>query len=467
MRSYYRGNENILFNNPSFVTALTKSVRSKLGRNLTKIEKQKVIDFTKNSINSDVFIGREYSVIVEALSDQVAEIISKMSCKSNFENVDIREYQKSLIGTQDSRNFYEDLRGPSLDTQIINTFSSSSQVSVSSLLGLNNFDDIKKHINPTSAKKYVYIHLDTLNRVNISGDSTIFRWNAVSSDNISQGSFNITEDVQNITSIKFYPIRIPYLVDADNSFKRITVLIEEMNAQSFIGLNGRRFHAVFKPVVDDRWINLCPENFNDGIYRFAKPISRLDNITLSFGTPIDRLRFDTDSGVATVTSYGPTTLFTFTSAHNLETGDIVIIRSFTSINPIFDSIVISNVNNSVGNIITYETDNSFSIDVDTSSLFYNGPGTIHINNGSNSVFGINTTFNLLRLNDGIIINGVRYIILDIKTNNALILTTNYADATINAPGITYSIDNRITNLSVPISYAAKRFFIQLELEFLG
>jgi hypothetical protein len=219
-----------------------------------------------------------------------------------------------------------------------------------------------------------------------------------------------------------------------------------------------------KSVIDDRWIDLLPKRYNDGYFKFRNPITVLDSLTLSFGSPINPVVFDPDTGVATV-AYQANTLFTTTTNHNLETGDRVTISGFNTLNPIYYNVLINSINSTSGHIVTYVSDTEFTIDIDTTPVAYSPPGTISVANNSAIVNGVGTNFANLNPGDNIVINGVIYII-DAIRNDVLSITTPYAGPTIPPPGIAFSINNVINGLLLSLYYESKRFFVQLEVEYL-
>ena len=77
----------------------------------------------------------------------------------------------------------------------------------------------------------------------------------------SQGTVNAIGNIRDITALRIFPIKLPYNSYIDNDYTRVTIFIQEISAQSFIGQENRRFHFMFSTTVDDRWINLEPESF--------------------------------------------------------------------------------------------------------------------------------------------------------------------------------------------------------------
>ena len=117
---------------------------------------------------------------------------------------------------------------------------------------------------------------------------------------------NLLGGVRNITGIRLQNFVI---TDVSSVQLRATVLIEELSAQSFILPGGRKFHflssvdelyhSIEYSLTGNQWsgmivpdftifnkyeLNLT-HKFNDGYYRFNIPITMLNNITISIGSP--------------------------------------------------------------------------------------------------------------------------------------------------------------------------------------
>lgn len=454
----------------TFISTLLSELKKRLGRNLYQTEKNYLIDFLK-SISPHIFEGKNRSTIITSISDYISEEIAQHKCGDPNKEIDIHEMLKSNIGVSSEADFapisYE--KEQEFTDEIITSFSNT--VDIGSFLGNTSITDLQRIVNPELVKNHAYLTFDTRYRVLANDGTTQFTWNFVNSDSLSQGSFNSITDIGDIMAIRIYPIRIPYTSNLDNnSYDRVTMLIEEFRAQSFIGQENRRYHFVFNTDIDssnpnNRWIDLCPENHNDGYFRFAKPITQLDTITITFGSPLQELVFDTDRLNAGVNSYGNTTEWIFGDDHNLETGDRVYIQSFTTNNTNRDINAISAMNNENGLIITKTGADSFTVDVDTSNIRAGpGTGTVTITNNSAIITGSGTTFSsLLIVGDRIEINGIQYIIQSIESDTSLTISSPYTGTT--TSGLQYFRNNRVNGLNIPHYFGSKRIFINMEVEF--
>lgn len=452
-------NYNRLFNNELFIKQLVGNVKATLGRQLVETEKIYIINFLKN-INPVIFSKKSPTAILQMLKESIINNIQSLNTGNDDdeEEINIHELLKTEIGLGTS----DDVNAPAEDA-IAKNF--SNQVDVTSVLGSRTFGDLQKILNPAAIKKYAYIVLDTRYRILDNDGQTSVSWNFVNNATTGQGTVNAVGDIQNITAIKVFPIKMPYSINTDNDYSRVTLYIQEFSAQSFIAQENTRFHFIFESSIHDKYINLTARNNNNGVYNFRNPITRLDTITLLFGSPLQPILFDVDRINASVTTYGPVTVFTSTRLHNISTGDRIYMNGFNSDNPYVDAAIISAFNTTVGNIITVIDEYSFSLDIDTTQIFSIGVGTINVVNGSPIVIGTGTSFTtLFSANDDIEINGNIYFIVGIASDTSLTLTVNYAD--VSANNLPFNKNNQVFGLVVGIYLGSKRMFIPMEIEYL-
>lgn len=453
-------NYNKLFNNPTFINEMLGNIRNRLNKQLNQTEKIYIINYLKN-VDPRIF-KYEPKIILKKIVDDIVERISKGECVE--EQTDIHEMLKTEIGAST-----EDIKVESdtnFTTQITNSFSNT--VDIASILGSKSFNDLKNIFAPAAAIKHAYILLDSRYRVLDNDGRSFIKWNFINNTSVAQGSVNAVGDIQNIVSARVFPFRVPYNAQADNSYKRVTMYIQEFSAQSVIAQENRQYHYIFPITVENRFISLEVPRDSDGIYRFRNPISRLDSITINFGSPLQQITFDSDRRNMLVDSYGTVTTFVSTDPHGLETGDLIYVSYFTTANPnaVLDSGIISAINNVNGIIATYVDDLHISVSVDTSLLRYTGAGTIDVTNASASITGVGTSFlTTFVQNDIISILGIRYTVQTVLSNTALTVTTPYVGTT--AVGLTYLKSNDIPNMNPSFYFGSKRIYIPMEFEYIS
>lgn len=173
-----------------------------------------------------------------------------------------------------------------------------------SFMGMNTLDKFATMINPDVKRKKAYMCLDS-RYATFNSACTRLTWSFVNNVNTVNNSTNVVGPVKNITWIRMHSMVVRKF---DSIPRRATILVEELSAQAFIMPSGRRFHFVgllndmqypvplpqrntsaIPSAVDfqivDKYELLAGYKFNDGFYRFNKPITELDNVTISIGNP--------------------------------------------------------------------------------------------------------------------------------------------------------------------------------------
>lgn len=450
-------NYNKLFNNPEFIGTLLSNVRNKMQRQLMKTEQMYILTFLKNI--DPVIFEQPPNVIMNMLIKQITEKFAQHPCYD--EPTDIHELLKTEIGA--STEDIDVASDVNFTSQITNNFANS--VDVQSIFGSKTFNDLKNIFTPGAVKKTAYALLDTRYRVLDNDGRDIIKWNVTSNTTTVQGSVNIVGDIQNITAIRTFPMRMPYNAQADNDYQRVTMFIQEFSAQSFIAQENRRYHFMYEMEVHDRWIDLKAPRDADCIYKFRTPLSRIDSININFGSPLQAIKFDTDRRNMLVTAYGPLITLVSTDPHNLETGDLIYITYFTTGNPNADQPLISTVGNLDGVVATYVDDLTITIPANGAYLQSVGAGTISVTNNDINVIGVGTSFFTLFVNNDIIeILGIKYAIQAVTSNTTLTLKIVYAGVT--AAGLAYSKNNTLPGMNPSVYFGSKRMFIPMEFEYL-
>lgn len=464
--SYYSSNNSRLFNNKQFIESLYRGIQASLKRPLSNGEKKHLQDTLRQEMPNkfrDKTPGDILNIYTKALTDK----FKQNSCV--YDRIDTHELNKSQIGLVGdiASSDFGNQAAQSFSTQTVDA-SITKAVSVNNFLGMTDISRILATISPSTSIKTEYINLDSRYR-SLDNDGTLyFKWNAVYDNSDNQGGFNINQRVRDVVAIKCYPIKMPYVSTADNDYGRITLLFQEFQSQSFVAHENTKYHYVFASDVQDRWIHLRTHNYNDGVYKFATPLTQLSSLTVSLASPLQPIIFDADRQSMVVSDYTTNfkTYFTSVGTHNLETGDIVYISGFNTANPASDSIVIGAINNTYGNKITYISDTVFYINVNSTSVYEQGPATVRVSPGSNIIIGGPGGTNFITffsVGDRIFVNGELLIIASISSNTNITTTTPYMGI---IGSYDYWIDNRISGLQVNVYFGAKRLFFHFEISYI-
>ena len=180
------------------------------------------------------------------------------------------------------------------------------------------------------------------------------------------GVITSISNMRDIVEIEIYPFSIPYMSAADNYYQKITLSILELSAISIDAYEDSQFHFIFQGKINGNLIDLTPINKT---FRFFKPITRINEFSLRFGSPLSPIEFDKDRLYTQSINYTSNPgIITFSEAHNLVTGDLVYIENFDTLTPAQDLNIIEEINNTQGHICTRINNTSISINVDLTQI---------------------------------------------------------------------------------------------------
>lgn len=187
--------------------------------------------------------------------------------------------------------------------------------------------------------------------------------------------------MRDIVEIEVFPFSIPYMSSADNYYKKITLSILELSSISVDAYENSQYHFMFNCSQDGNLLQLTPINKT---FRFYKPITRLNEFSIRFGSPLTPIIFDKDRLYTSSIDYNSNPgIITFAESHNLITGDLIYITNFETKNIAEDLNIINEINNVNGHVCTRLSNSSISINVDfTQIITANRP--LAINNYPNS-----------------------------------------------------------------------------------
>lgn len=219
-------------------------------------------------------------VLGKLIGDKIAE---KMRFDNTEKSFDLKEYQNAAIGSADQ------------DPDVADVSETKKTLSVDNFFDIKNIRDLQLMFNPESLYEHHYVVLESKYRDtsdDIGSSVTKFKWKYSPTAYLSNGTCNSVDVIKNIIGMRMYQPRIQYVASMNNNAKRVSVLIEEFQAQSFIAENGRHFHFLLRPQIDGGAnIELSTEDYNDGIFYFSKPIIEFSSLTLTFGNPLDLITF--------------------------------------------------------------------------------------------------------------------------------------------------------------------------------
>lgn len=377
------------------ITLISNIIAARLGRKLNRMEVQSLIVYVRSqsvknwSGHNTVSIQR---TLADGWASRYTDPVRSDTKEIKTGTVDIHEMLRLQIGTSDSdmaahedavdsnglpitrvvRPADPELGGATLGSlDIVKSVASIGRVDdVKRMFGMSEPSSIQSLFNPTATYRYGMIVLDTRNRLTDSDGRLEQSWDFLNnSSSITTGAVNSLGIVKSVVAMRVGKIRIPY---QDSIFissnRRVSLLIKEFAAQSCIG-PGRNWHFIFEATADGNMVDLTPllglSGSDTGVFRFEKPLTQIDKLTLSWGNPLEQIQFDIDRQFVQFT-YTNATHFTCTTAdgspHNLKTGDQVYFTTFTTGDPIGDQAVINAVNNVYGLTIYALSDTQFQVD---------------------------------------------------------------------------------------------------------
>jgi hypothetical protein len=386
MLSYHDSNYERKFNTVEFYDNIMNQVSSKLKRPLEISEKKQVTTFIRK-IDPNILKPMYKDKTIPIMIDTLVKEFSSFKCGESL-NEDTKPLFQKMIGKSsesgtthgiyDNPSYGVVTRKPSEAVQQ----TPNQEFKIQELFGIKSASEICKILNPMASYRKNYMVLDSRYR-NTTEQSPpsvkSFEWNYVQKNqNTIQGSVNVIGNVRDIVGFRVYPFRIPYVANADNSYSRITMLIEELASQAFIAHENRKFQFMLKSTVDNEFIDLDTDNFNDGYFWFEKPITTLEKLTISFGNPLEKIIFDRDRDFCGIDYFtiAPATQITTEKTHNLANGDLVYFEDFDvgAVNPLLtNQVVINNnikilINQGSGHQITVINPTTFSIAAVTNTI---------------------------------------------------------------------------------------------------
>jgi len=381
-----------------FISSASKAtvagiVRNNIKRNLSNDEIQYIIEFIEENARSLLAYN---TTVKNAQIDAARTIIREWSASDNQyvaplatdyedqepsdaersdDEIDIHTNLKEFIYSGDAAN-----RAAMIRPEQEYVKQSTVSVDFLSSLGIGNLLELVSAVNPRAlTRHFPQLVLDTRNRSLVDstpGQRTSLSWSRNTSGGYERGALNSLKPVRNIVQIECATIYMPNINDvAFNEYRQISMLIQEFSDQSSILSDSVRFHFLFDAEtisndVGSERLKLTSPYRQTSYVGFDPPLTSIDTLTITFGSPAERLTlgYDRDSNPVSVSSSNPV-VFTCSINHNLRAGDLVYLEGFTTDNPSTDSYNISIANRTSGHVIQNPTNTTFEIAIlDTTGM---------------------------------------------------------------------------------------------------
>jgi hypothetical protein len=386
---FYKGNNaNPAYNNPKFITTVVTQVEGAMERELTVMEIKAVSNFVRK-IDPDYLLKMPYHRVLTGVTSSIVKRFAGYDCTTEI--IDTHELLKQQIGISGETNLVRSLTGSGPEKshkekkleKAAEMRGPAPIVSISKLFGYSEGFQLQKMLNPNALLRTNYVILDTRYRVLDSDGTKFFSWNHINNVSRNQGSINTVGTIRDIVALRIFPFRAPYTSTLDTAYKKVSMLVREFQAQSFVGQEQRRFHFMFNPVVSGNSVFLEPGDDNDGYYRFGQPVTQFDTITIDFGSPLEDVIFDVDrsNGYASAYGAGIETEFTTNIPHKLLTGETIYISDFSSLNNLATPIITNSINRNTGFPVIVVTPTQFKIRLDSNGMnpLIEGGGAVNLN----------------------------------------------------------------------------------------
>jgi hypothetical protein len=387
---FYKGsNDNPTYNNPKFIARVVTQVEGAVERELTFMEIQAVSNFVRK-IDPDYLLKMPFHRVLTGVTNSIVKRFASYVCSTEI--IDTHEILKQQIGISGETNLVRSLTGQGpvkkqkekIKEKQAEMSGTSSVVDIAKIFGYSQGFQLQKLINPNALLRTNYVLLDTRYRVLDSDGTKFFSWNHVNNVSRNQGSINTVGTIRDIVALRIFPFKAPYTKTLDTSYSKVTMLIREFQAQSFVGQEQRRFHFMFNPTVSGNSIFLEPGDDNDGYYRFGQPVTQFDTITVDFGSPLEEVIFDSDRAQGYASNYGVgiETEFTTNVPHNLLTGNTIYISDFSSLKNLATPVITNSINRNKGHPVIVISPSIFKIQLDSYGMtsLVEGGGVVTLSN---------------------------------------------------------------------------------------
>lgn len=340
---------------------------NEFNKKFNKLEITNLIDFIK-TINFNKLYDKDINKVNLSIISTYKNMVNKPK------NFDIHEYFKQQINDKTDMKLsnYDsfqnnNIQSNSNDSELIKSFM-QMMPNLNSEAGQINFTKI---LNYESLLRDSNILLDSRYKNLSNTDLTKIQFTIMNNSKLKvPGSGIITSiaPMRDILEIEIFPFSIPYSANADNYYQKITLSILELASVSIDSYEDCQYHFMFKAIKNKNLIDLVPIN---PIFRFYKPITKLADMTLRFGTPLNPITFDQDRLYTSNINYqsNPCVL-TFDRSHNLISGDLIYINDFTTLDPAQDLNIINTFNDNNGYLCTRISNTTISINIDATLVLF-------------------------------------------------------------------------------------------------
>lgn len=345
-------------------------IKNEIKRDMNKSEIEGLVSYLKendytrynNYNNKNISLDQKIISVSNLISKDYSQKIKRTLVN---DNIDV----KALL-TQEIQRIGDEVDPFSnFDKNFVN-----KTANISSVNNSNNLNNVINSISTVSIDpdRWHLLQRD-LGRENIKREANFYfdsRYRDVSDMNTDRyvfsfnntyarrpGTINNIGNIRDIIEITCDQIILPFNNTTSNYYGQITMQISQFK-NAYISAEGPEFHFIFNTtILPNNTVRLTPVN---NTCKLRDPMTVIETLTLIFKSPLTPVKFDSDRLNCSILYLNPAT-FTATSPHFLETGDIVYLSDFTTLDPIGDNNIIQQTNSVEGHIINKINSTQFSI----------------------------------------------------------------------------------------------------------
>lgn len=184
---------------------------------------------------------------------------------------------------------------------------------IKSFFGKTDKWQIQRSINPTTQYQYAYVLLDTDNADPNLTDESTFGWRFLNYVNLKTGNVCAVSTIRDLVAMRAYPMTMTLSGPSHDHIWMenycFTILINEFQAQSYVGRDGAKYHFEFFPYIMNKELALgiapvIPANpyfefvtsgKGNGWYWFDKPITEFGTLSMTIRNPFDTVKISANT----------------------------------------------------------------------------------------------------------------------------------------------------------------------------
>lgn len=240
---------------------------------------------------------------------------------------------------------------------------------------INKLIDLTRILNFDSLVKTSSIYFDTRFQNVSNTNRTRFDFTLVNNTRVrsrsavpGSGSLVSLGFIKDIVEFEIGSFYIPYNTSNINYFQELTLTFLGLKTHGYEAGDNASFHFKFnytRPSFNTNLAYLTPVISK---FKFPTPITEIDDLSIQFSNQLVPISFDIDRLRMLNASYANPGVINFSQNHNLVNNDIIIISDFTTLTPGQDDVILNQINDPNGLVITVTSPTQITIPIDLSLI---------------------------------------------------------------------------------------------------